>query len=472
MPRVSFYNTTGWRHTFEKPSHKKTRAILSGTCDFFFAAPKMLPACLLGPEFEFLQQVFFFGFMRCFQVSDPESFKVFRRDFLQCLMPQYRQRFREYRAVWNPNFLETFTLVDNGLGTVFNWHALSGMKMEQHHQQGKGDSRKGAGTSLVDVHDFHNTITLKSTLGMDLELETAGRIPPTRALRMRGFTVDPQVWKTRYDPTMLGPRHGSRRPDRETQRCAQWNDSRRDQKGLVRLTFRRMPCFCRHHYRGNDPYLRALLLVARSIARREQLANPQAYENDPVNAGGHVWTPGGYSLAREGRYPHSAVCRVAQRMLRALASGQVTLSRGKSAIFKGRSLATGKVRPGYDDHVLTRGTPNVGNPAAVGVKIILVFRGAVRQIHRQFPCESPGVSSWFAGRGYELVDGDAHLIRSPWQGGQHNMRIAGLEKLQENHAVPLAECLEPVFVTHRFATIFPFFIVPCLSLTHDLHVVK
>ena len=109
---------------------------------------------------------------------------------------------------------------------------------------------------------------------MDLELRTLGRIPPTRELRINKRGVHPDIFKQRFHDSMLGHKHGSQRPQRETQRSAEWYTSRSLQKGLVPLTFRRMKCLCRHHYRGDSPQIRALLLVARNIAQRIRIANP------------------------------------------------------------------------------------------------------------------------------------------------------------------------------------------------------
>ena len=457
MPRMSFYDATGWTHTFETPEHKKTRAIISGACDFFVAAAKLLPADKLGPDFAFLQRLLFFGHLRCFQVSNPTEFKVFRRDYLQDLMVEYRHRFRGYRVVWNPNFLETFTFVDNGLGTVFNWHALSGMRFESWHQTVKGDSRKGAGISLLDVHHFHNRLHLKAMLAMDLELRTLGRIPPTRELRISESGIHPDIFKQRYHDGMLGQQHGSRRPERDTRRSAEWYSSRSLQKGLVPLTFRRMKCLCRNHYRGDSPQIRALLLVCRNLARRARAANPRAFANDPLNAGGHVWTPGGFKRAGEWRFPHSETGNIAHRMLHALATKLVSVVKTRIAHLRGWSLATGSVRPGHGDHVLTRGTPNVGNPPVVAVQTLLTFRGVLSAIHDEFPCEAPGVSTWIAGRAYTFAGGDAALVRTPWRGGVANMKICGLDKQEENHAVPLAEVQEPTRVTHKCVHIVSFY---------------
>ena len=117
----------------------------------------------------------------------------------------------------------------------------------------------------------------------------------------------------------------------------------------------------------------------------------------------------------------------------------MTVVKTRIVHFRGWSLATGSVRPGHGDHVLTCGTPNVGNPPVVAVQTLLTLRGDLSSIYRQFPCEARGVSTWIAGRAYTFANGDAPLVRKPWQGGSANMRIPGLDLQEENHAVPLAE---------------------------------
>ena len=130
VPRPSFYNMRGYTQTFEKPSHKMARGVLSGTTDYLILTPKVIPAEHLGGDFEFLRKLYFFGFMRTFHVSSPAEFAVYRRDYLQTLLVDYRQRFRKYRTVFNPNFLESFSFVDNGIGMSYDWFQEAGLKFE------------------------------------------------------------------------------------------------------------------------------------------------------------------------------------------------------------------------------------------------------------------------------------------------------------------------------------------------------
>ena len=447
-PRVSYSNTRGWTQMMEKPTHKKARGVLSGTCDYLVMAPKLVPLARLGDKFVFLRKLFFFGFMRTFHVTRT-TFAVFRRDFLELLMPEYRRRFREYRAVFNPNFVETFSLVDAGLGMTHDWFKLAGLKFEQHHQNAKKDGRKGLGLPVRDIHAWHAQLFLKSTLALDLKLHTMGRIPPTRALRRRGACVDPDVFALRHSPHMLGRTRTPVRDASTTLHEAFAFESRAKHKGLSRRAFKDVPCLCRRHFYPKKAILRALLLVCRNVGRRVFKRNPQAYADDEPGTDGHVWTPRGFDSGAEGRFPARAVCKVERRMRAALRSGRVRLRKCWRAQIRSKNPVAGSVRPGKNDHVRTRDTPDVGNPPVLAVQLIFSLEGNVREIDRAFPRETAERSTWIAGRAFGLSADDLQLIKLPWRGGRDNMRIPVAHKLRENHAVPLVEVAEPAFVTHK-----------------------
>ena len=185
------------------------------------------------------------------------------------------------------------------------------------------------------------------------------------------------------------------------------------------------------------------------MGRRVFKRNPQAYADDEPGTDGHVWTPRGFDSGAEGRFPARAVCKVERRMRAALRSGRVRLRKCWRAQIRSKNPVAGSVRPGKNDHVRTRDTPDVGNPPVLAVQLIFSLEGNVREIDRAFPRETAERSTWIAGRAFGLSADDLQLIKLPWRGGRDNMRIPVAHKLRENHAVPLVEVAEPAFVTHK-----------------------
>lgn len=192
LPRPSYGNAKGWTHTYNPPSHKNTRSIFAGSADVLRAARKVLPPVASGAPFQECEKFWSFGLMRGMQVRNVEEFDVYRSDMVGTLMPRYQRQFDAYTTTENPNFLETASLVDGGIGLNFDWHRHNAMRFESHHQKAKNDARKGAGKKVANVHAFHNHLVQKAVLAMDLELHTLGRIPPTRELRRR-IDVVPKV---------------------------------------------------------------------------------------------------------------------------------------------------------------------------------------------------------------------------------------------------------------------------------------
>ena len=110
----------------------------------------------------------------------------------------------------NPNFVETCGLVDAGLGLGFDAFKLNAMRFEAWHQQAKNHARQGMGKPVENVHAVHEDLTDKAAHGMDVSLQTLGRIPPTPELRRRFDIVPKSVFDARYHRRMLRPGHGSR----------------------------------------------------------------------------------------------------------------------------------------------------------------------------------------------------------------------------------------------------------------------
>ena len=58
-------------------------------------------------------------------------------------------------------------------------------------------------------------------------------------------------------------------------------------------------------------------------------------------------------IAHEFKYPHDLVERFAHRLLHALQGGHITMRVVWRVHIKPKSVSSGRVRPGYGDHVIT-----------------------------------------------------------------------------------------------------------------------
>jgi len=215
-----------------------SRACITSVCDHLRIIRKLLPHVAQHAEFQLCDRMWWFGFARCLQIHNQADFFAFRQDFVGSLIPEYKATFARYTTTevtffsffpskycrfypfyyikyWvgvcqNPNFIETLALVDAGIGLGYEAFECCAMKFEAWHQRCKAHSRQGMGKPVGNTHQWHEGLTEKSTKAQDAELQTVGRIPPTRALRERFKVVPKSIFDRRYHQRMLGPTHGSR----------------------------------------------------------------------------------------------------------------------------------------------------------------------------------------------------------------------------------------------------------------------
>ena len=325
LPRPSYGDARAYTHSFEVPSYKVARSCLTSTCDHLRVARKLLPAAVRTDKFQLCERLWFFGFMRMLQVTNQEHFLVLRSDMARHLMPHYQRLFAEYTTVFNPNFVETMSLLDAGLGLSFDWKRFDALMFETWHQRAKWHASKGTGVPISNVHSFLNVLLEKDVLSMDFLMTTLGRIPPTKFLRRFYTTTPATVFRARYSKTMLGPGHESLPRTGYIPRRAGVFPATNKQRPFTKRKWGQVPCACWLHAPADK---RALLHIARSWACRERLKHPAAHRGAPRNAGGHQWTPPGFPLLGESAFPHDLVEQMAGRLLHALSRGIVTFKVG------------------------------------------------------------------------------------------------------------------------------------------------
>jgi len=99
MTRVSYGNTRAYAQSFAVPSYKVARVCITSVCDHLRVIRKLLPQVAAHAEFQLCVLIWWFGFLRCLQITNQADFFAFREDFVGMLIPQYKAAFARYTTI-------------------------------------------------------------------------------------------------------------------------------------------------------------------------------------------------------------------------------------------------------------------------------------------------------------------------------------------------------------------------------------
>ena len=111
LPRPTYGNSRAWTHSFETPSYKVGRMVITSVCDHLRVVHKLLPPVAAHPNFVLCDKMWWFGFMRCFQIDSPDKFYPFRHDYAEILVPAYKKAFAEFTTVQVGTSITIFPVV-------------------------------------------------------------------------------------------------------------------------------------------------------------------------------------------------------------------------------------------------------------------------------------------------------------------------------------------------------------------------